>query len=106
VIRATLPDVDVAALERLPGASRAERHGEAVVVTCSDSDAAIRALLLAYPVARDIEIGGAGLEAAFLGVTGGDHEGAAACSPRRTSATSSCAPSGTGASSCSRSGSR
>jgi len=78
VIRATLPGVDVAALERLPGASRAERHGEAVVVTCSDSDAAIRALLSAYPAARDIEIGGAGLEAAFLELTGDDRDEAGA----------------------------
>ena len=48
----------------------AERHGEAVVLTCADSDAAIRALLDHYPEARDIEIAGAGLEQAFLQLTG------------------------------------
>jgi len=45
-------------------------RGEAVVLSCSDSDEAIRALLLAYPQARDIEISGAGLEQAFLQLTG------------------------------------
>ena len=36
---------------------------------CSDSDAAIRALLAQHPEARDIEISGAGLEEAFLELT-------------------------------------
>jgi ABC-2 type transport system ATP-binding protein len=40
------------------------------VLTCSDSDAAVRALLAAYPEARDVEITGAGLEQAFLQLTG------------------------------------
>jgi ABC-2 type transport system ATP-binding protein len=69
-IRATLPDVGVDVLERLPGVTSAERRGEAVVLVCSDSDAAIRALLAAAPEARDIEIAGAGLEEAFLQLTG------------------------------------
>ena len=60
----------IAELERLPGVSSAERRGEAIVVHCGDSDAAIRALLQAYPGVRDIEIGGAGLEQAFLQLTG------------------------------------
>ena len=68
-IRATLPGVGLEQLERLAGVSRAERRGEAVVLACSDSDAAIRALLAAHPQARDIEIRGAGLEEAFLIVT-------------------------------------
>ena len=71
-IRATLPGVDVAELERLPGVSRAERRGEAVVLNCADSDGAIRALLAAYPAARDLEITGAGLEEAFLELTTGE----------------------------------
>jgi ABC-2 type transport system ATP-binding protein len=41
------------------------------VLTCADSDAAIRALLGAHPGARDIEIAAAGLEAAFLALTSG-----------------------------------
>ena len=70
VIRATLPGVDVDGLGALPGVTSAERRGQAVVLSCSDSDAAIRALLAAHPAARDIEISGAGLEEAFLQLTG------------------------------------
>jgi ABC-2 type transport system ATP-binding protein len=69
-IRATLPDADLQALERLRGVSGAERRGEAIVLACADSDEAIRALLAAYPEARDIEIAAAGLEQAFLQLTG------------------------------------
>jgi ABC-2 type transport system ATP-binding protein len=68
-IRATLPRADLSELGRLPGVIRAEHRGEAVLLTCADSDAAIRALLPAYPEARDIEISGAGLEQAFLQLT-------------------------------------
>jgi ABC-2 type transport system ATP-binding protein len=69
-IRATLPDVAVAELEQLSGVTSAERRGEAIVLHCADSDAAIRALLAAHPGVRDIEITGAGLEQAFLQLTG------------------------------------
>jgi ABC-2 type transport system ATP-binding protein len=69
-IRATLSDADSDALARLPGVSAVERRGEVVVMSCTDSDAAIRALLNAYPQARDIEIVAAGLEQAFLELTG------------------------------------
>jgi ABC-2 type transport system ATP-binding protein len=68
-IRATLPDVELSALEALPGVGSAERHGEAVTLRCPDSDAAIRALLERHPAARDIEIAGAALEEAFLELT-------------------------------------
>src|SRR3954454_16520343 len=76
-IRATLPGVALADLEALPGVTAAERHGEAVVLTCSDSDAAIRALLERQPAARDLEISGAGLEEAFLQLTSAPDEVAA-----------------------------
>jgi ABC-2 type transport system ATP-binding protein len=69
-IRATLPDVVAEALERLPGVTHVERRGESVALACLDSDAAIRALLDGYPDAKDIEISGAGLEEAFLRLTG------------------------------------
>ncbi|HWG09771.1 MAG TPA: ABC transporter ATP-binding protein [Solirubrobacteraceae bacterium] len=69
-IRATLPGADLDALAGLPGVSGAERRGEAVLLACEDSDAAIRALLAAHPQARDIEINAAGLEQAFLELTG------------------------------------
>jgi ABC-2 type transport system ATP-binding protein len=68
-IRATLPDVDLASLESLPGVTRAERRGESMILSCSDSDTAIRALLARYPDVSDIEIAGAGLEDAFVELT-------------------------------------
>jgi ABC-2 type transport system ATP-binding protein len=68
-IRATLVDVSTDELARLPGVTRAERRGEAIVLACTDSDAAIRALLERFPAVRDIEISGAGLEEAFLELT-------------------------------------
>jgi ABC-2 type transport system ATP-binding protein len=68
-IRATLPGAPLETLERLPGVTKAERRGEAIVLVCSDSDAAVRALLAEFPGARDIEIEGAGLEDAFLRLT-------------------------------------
>jgi ABC-2 type transport system ATP-binding protein len=71
-IRATLPGADLDVLGRLAGVSGVERRGEAVMLICSDSDAAIRALLDAYGEARDIEITAAGLEQAFLQLTGED----------------------------------
>jgi ABC-2 type transport system ATP-binding protein len=73
-IRATLPGVELDALERLPGVGAADRRGEAIVLTCSDSDATIRSLLAAHPAARDIEIVAAGLEQAFLALTGDEAE--------------------------------
>jgi ABC-2 type transport system ATP-binding protein len=72
-IRATLPGADLDVLSHLPGASSAEGRGEAIVLRCTDSDAAIRALLDHFPRARDIEISGAGFEEAFLELTR-DHE--------------------------------
>ena len=70
-IRATLPEADLAALVRLPGVTNADTRGESVILNCSDSDTALRALLPAYPAARDIEVTGAGLEEAFLQLTAG-----------------------------------
>jgi ABC-2 type transport system ATP-binding protein len=68
-IRVTLPAVPEHALLALPGVSAVERHGESVRLTCTDSDAALRALLAAEPDARDIEVGGADLEDAFVALT-------------------------------------
>jgi len=69
MIRATLPASDLGALAELPGVASADRRGEAIVLRCSNSDAAIRALLASFPEAKDIEISGAGLEEAFLQLT-------------------------------------
>ena len=71
-IRATLPGVPEHVLATLPGVSAVERHGESVRLTCTDSDAALRALLSAHPDARDLEVGGADLEDAFVALTSGE----------------------------------
>jgi len=68
-IRATVSHADRVILHNLPGVVCVDRHGDAVILTCSDSDSAVRALLQTYPDARDIEITGAGLEQAFLQLT-------------------------------------
>jgi ABC-2 type transport system ATP-binding protein len=80
-IRATLPGADIDALAGLPGVTSAESRGEGIVLACSDSDAAIRALLAAYPDGRDIEISSAGLEEAFVALTG---DGGAGGTPTNT----------------------
>ena len=69
-LRATLASVDPSILAALPGVVSADRHGDAVILSCSDSDQTVRALLDRFPQAKDIEIVGAGLEAAFLELTG------------------------------------
>ena len=63
-----------AELTTLPGVTSADSRGDAVILSCQDSDAAIRALLGEFPDAKDIEISGAGLEAAFLTLTGESQE--------------------------------
>jgi ABC-2 type transport system ATP-binding protein len=68
-IRATLPGVPDGLLAALPGVGAVERHGDAVRLTCTDSDLALRALLAGYQDARDIEVGGADLEDAFVALT-------------------------------------
>ena len=75
-IRATLPAVDLADLQALPGVLSAERHGDAITLSCSDTDAALSALLRSFPGARDTEVRGASLEEAFLELTvdEDDHE--------------------------------
>ncbi len=68
-IRATLPGVDVAVLGSLDGVRDADLRGDAIILTCTDSDRAVRALLQRFPEVRDLEITGAGLEAAFMQLT-------------------------------------
>jgi ABC-2 type transport system ATP-binding protein len=75
IIRATLPATDATPgtgnteLGPLPGVTNVERHGDTIVVTCTDSDVALRRLLTDHPGARDIEVRSGGLEAAFLELT-------------------------------------
>jgi ABC-2 type transport system ATP-binding protein len=67
-IRATLPGADLAALAALPGVDQVDSRGESVLLHCSDSDAALRALVRSTP-ARDIEVVARGLEDAFIALT-------------------------------------
>jgi ABC-2 type transport system ATP-binding protein len=71
-IRATLPGAAVAQLAGLPGVLSADRRGDAVILACTDAEATLRALLGQFPDIRDIEVRGAGLEDAFLALTGDD----------------------------------
>ncbi len=84
-IRATLPDADIDALAGLAGVSSAERHGDIVILSCTDSDAAIRALLADHADVRDMEITAAGLEQAFLALTGDGAVAAAGQGPEGAS---------------------
>ena len=69
-IKAVLAGASSELLESLAGVVTATIHGEAIDLACTDSDVAIRALLAAYPDVHEIEIVGAGLEHAFLELTG------------------------------------
>jgi ABC-2 type transport system ATP-binding protein len=73
-IRATYPGAQPSMLEALPGVTGVEARGEAIVLVCSDSDAALRALLEASPDVRDVEVAGAGLEEAFIELTAGERD--------------------------------
>jgi len=71
-VRATSPGAQPEQLEKLPGVSAAEVHGDGVILRCTSSDSALRAFLAAYPMARDIEVRGGSLEEAFIELTTDD----------------------------------
>jgi len=68
-IRATLAGADATELLLLPGVEDVERHGDTVILQCSDADSALRALIEHFPAVRGIEVASAGLEQAFLELT-------------------------------------
>jgi ABC-2 type transport system ATP-binding protein len=70
VLRCTVCSADDATLSGLPGVVAVEQRRGRVELRSRDSDATLRALLVAYPDVADIEIAGAGLEDAFLALTG------------------------------------
>ncbi len=72
-LRATVAASE-AELTALPGVGRVERRGEVAILLCPDSDRALRALLERHPDAHDIEVTSAGLEEAFLALTGSDDD--------------------------------
>lgn len=69
-VKATLADADSDRLAALPGVVSVTVRGNTVELRCSDSDAALRALLAGYPDAQGIEVSGAGLTDAFVALTG------------------------------------
>jgi ABC-2 type transport system ATP-binding protein len=73
-IRATLHAVDLTKLGALPGVIAADRHGDTIILSCSDADDALKALIATFPYIRDVEIGGGSLEEAFLELTAADSE--------------------------------
>jgi ABC-2 type transport system ATP-binding protein len=74
VVAATAPGADLSALRRLPGVTQVHVDGPRVRLECSDSDAALRALVVGYPQACDIEVSARGLEDAFVALTASDGE--------------------------------
>jgi ABC-2 type transport system ATP-binding protein len=76
-ITATLPGADLAALGALPGVSGAEARGDDIVLRCSSSDSALRALIPGFPSAFNIEVRGGSLEEAFIELTGAEELGEA-----------------------------
>lgn len=68
-ISAVIPGADRRALEALPGVAALETEESRMLLRCTDSDSALRALLAAHPDAHDIEIHTANLEDAFLELT-------------------------------------
>jgi len=73
-LRAVVPGATEAALTALPGVQAVELRGDAATLACADSDAALRALLAAWPAAHDIEINAVGLEDAFLALTASEEQ--------------------------------
>ncbi|NUW46174.1 ABC transporter ATP-binding protein [Nonomuraea rhodomycinica] len=76
-VTALVPGVRPPELLALPGVVGAEPAGDGhrVVLRCSDSDGALRALLARHPGARDVEIRSASLEEAFVLLTGANLAG-------------------------------
>lgn len=68
-IRAVLPNVSEADLAHLHGVVDARRHGDSIELSCSNSDIVLRQLLTCYDTITDIEVAGAGIDAAFLQLT-------------------------------------
>jgi ABC-2 type transport system ATP-binding protein len=73
VVRFTYDDASTADLVALPGVASADVRGDAVLLSCTDADAALRAVIAGLPGARDFEISGAGLEEAFVELTSDHH---------------------------------
>ncbi|MGD9985735.1 ABC transporter ATP-binding protein [Pseudonocardia sp.] len=69
VVSAVVPGAGAGALAALPGVTGVATAGPRTRLTCDDSDAALRALLVAHPDAHDVEVTAHGLEDAFVALT-------------------------------------
>ena len=70
VVSAVVPGADDRELAALPGVTQVVTQGERRLLTCDDSDAALRALLVGHDDAHDVEVVAHGLEDAFVRLTG------------------------------------
>lgn len=77
VVRA-VTSLDPARLAALPGVNRVELVGAATELLTTDAEETVRELLAADRGLTGLEVTGASLEEAFLAITGGRHEAAAA----------------------------
>jgi ABC-2 type transport system ATP-binding protein len=68
-ITAAVPGAGPAELQALPGVATVEQQGPRMVLRCTDSDTAVRALIAEFPGSHDIEIRTGNLEDAFLELT-------------------------------------
>jgi ABC-2 type transport system ATP-binding protein len=64
-------------LDRLPGVNAVEIRGDRAFLRSDDSDETVRALVTSGRPFADLEVAGAGLEEAFLALTGDAHSGTA-----------------------------
>jgi ABC-2 type transport system ATP-binding protein len=69
VVSAVVPGAGAGVLAALPGVTGVATAGPRTRLTCDDSDAALRALLVAHPDAHDVEVTAHGLEDAFVALT-------------------------------------
>lgn len=102
-LTATVPGATVTNLRALPGVGGVDLNGTRVALRCTDSDAALRALLARWPDSSDIEIHAADLEDAFLQLTAstaraGSAPRPSATAPRRQPSSPSSLPASAGAS--------
>jgi len=69
-VRFTIGDQPTAGLDTLPGVTAVELRGGTARLRTTDPDATVRALYASGVQVRDLEVKGAGLEDAFLSLTG------------------------------------
>jgi ABC-2 type transport system ATP-binding protein len=76
-IRAVVADAQEFDWSMVPGVTTFQTRGDAIELSCHDSDSVLRMLVARFPDAHDIEISAAGLEEAFLTLTANDKEAVA-----------------------------